>query len=451
MRRIIKTALALLTATLSASEKPNFIIVFTDDQGYADLGCYGGDVLTPRIDQMASEGLLFTDFYAQTVCGPSRAAIMTGSYPLRIAREDSQKGPHPEMAQSEVTIPEILKPLNYKTAMLGKWDLAGHRQKNFNPDLTPLDQGFDYAFWTPSSNDAIVNLYDQRELIEEKADMSLLTKRYTDKALDFIRDHKEDAFFVYLAHTMPHTKLAVSQEFKGKTGKGMYADVIAEIDYNLGRLLDEVKALGIDDNTYVIFTSDNGPWWIRKDHGGSALPLRAAKTSCYEGGFRVPCIVRAPGKVPAGATTNAHTATIDLLPTIAQITGAKAPSDRVIDGLDISTILSGESESLERAFFYYQHTALRAVRKGQWKLHIPHVEEDKKGFATKWANHIPKADRPLLSELTLYNLKSDIGETTNVANENPDIVQDLLNEIASMKADLGSHTQLGKNCRYASK
>ena len=245
---------------------------------------------------------------------------------------------------------------------------------------------------------------------------------------------------------MPHTPLFASEQFKGKTQEGLYGDVIEEIDYNVGRILDTVKKLGLDDNTYIIFTSDNGPWWIKGDDGGHCAPLRGAKTSAYEGGLRVPCIVRAPGKVPAGKTSDLVTSTIDILPTLAKLANANVPKDRVIDGLDISNILHGKQKELQRPFFYYQHETLRAVRMGDWKLFIPgDVLQGK--IVKRWPQHVAPEDRVPVEELTLYNLKEDIGETTNVAEQYPDIVKQLMKQIDFIKEDLGYDEVIGKNSR----
>lgn len=434
--------------TDKSSQKPNFIIIFTDDQGYNDLGCYGSsDIKTPNIDQMAKEGMKFTSFYAQTVCGPSRAALMTGCYPMRNARNDNGEVPHPKLSLSEVTIAEVLKAAGYTTGMIGKWDLAGHNPEQFNPDLLPHAQGFDYSFLTPGSNDARVHLLQNKDLVEMNADMSTLTRRYTDEALGFIEKNREQPFFLYLAHTMPHTLLAVSDEFKGKSERGLYGDVIEEIDHNVGRIFEFLKEKKLDQNTYVIFTSDNGPWWIKKEHGGSALPLRGAKTSAWEGGLRVPCIMWAPGKVPAGATTSQVAATIDLLPTISKITGASLPTDRAIDGLDISDIIHGKDEKLDRPYFYYLHQELRAVRKGKWKLHLAHNPDSKAIGYTKWPRHISPDDRVWFDENILYNLEKDIGETTNVANDHPEIVAELLAQLKWAKKDIGDYDKRGENAR----
>ena len=296
---------ALLTQFATAEKpsvedepKPNFVVIFTDDQGYQDLGCYGSpDIKTPHIDRMAKEGMKFTSFYAQTVCGPSRTALMTGCYPMRTERHrgDDGKIPHPALSLNEVTLPEILKPLGYQTAMIGKWDLSG-RRRTFQIDLNPSNQGFDCSFWTETSGDGPIR--EGAAIAVRKPTRSTLTTLYTDKAIEFMEQKKDQPFFLYLAHVMPHTKLAVSEEFKGKSDGGFYGDVIEEIDHNVGRLLTRVKELGLDGNTYVIFTSDNGPWWREGDHAGHCEPLRSAKTSTYEGGIRVPFIIRAPWKTP---------------------------------------------------------------------------------------------------------------------------------------------------------
>lgn len=448
MLKYIFISFFIVTVSLASDRRPNFIIIFTDDQGYQDLGCFGSpDIKTPNIDKMASEGMKFTSFYTQTVCGPSRAALMTGCYPLRNKRADDGIIPHPELDLSEITIAEVLKPLGYHTGMIGKWDLAGHNPVKFNRSLTPLKQGFNYSFWTPSSNDHYVNLYEGEKPFKKKADISTLTKLYTDKAIEFIIKNKSNPFFLYLAHTMPHTKLAVSKKFQGQSKEGLYGDVIEEIDHNVGRLLNQIKELKLDDNTYVIFTSDNGPWHLRGKDGGHCAPLRGAKTSTYEGGLRVPFIIRAPGKVPADTASDLVTATIDILPTIAEIAGANTPDDRVIDGLDISGIFRGTQSELERPYFYYQHRALRAVRMGDWKLHLPHSAADRKNEGASWQRHIAEKDRPFINKPTLYNLKEDIGETTNLAAEHPKIIQKLMQQISFISEDLGYHDKIGKNSR----
>jgi len=450
-RQILKRALFVLGFIMNSSliaQKPNFIIIFTDDQGYSDLGCFGSpNIKTPNIDKMATEGMKFTSFYAQTVCGPSRAALMTGSYPLRNARNDNGNAPHPKLSLSEITIAEVLKPIGYQTGMIGKWDLAGHHHEKFDPDLLPFHQGFDYSFFTPTSNDAKVHLLRNKDVVELNADMSTLTERYTDEALGFIERNTEKPFFLYLAHTMPHTLLAVSDKFKGKSDGGFYGDVIEEIDDNVGRILKKLKETGLDENTYVIFASDNGPWWIRGENAGHSVPLRGAKTSAWEGGLRVPFIIRAPGKVPAGKTSDLVTATIDLLPTIAKIAEAEMPTDRVLDGLDISENFHGTLKELERPYFYYQHKELRAVRMGKWKLHLPHDPNSKSIAFKKWSIHIAPKDRVVFYKKMLYNLEDDIGETHDVSDKYLEIVEQLSKQLEWAKKNIGDENKRGVNSR----
>lgn len=435
-------------ACAAALTRPNFVIIFTDDQGYQDLGCFGSpDIKTPRIDQMAKEGMRFTNFYAQTVCGPSRGALMTGCYPLRFARQSDPDSIHPEMHLKEITIAEVLQEQGYATAAFGKWDLAGHSQTAYKPELLPPHQGFDTYFGTPGSNDQSVDLIRNTEKIEKNADMSRLTRRYTDEVIAFIEKSKERPFFVYLAHTMPHTKLAVSNEFKGESAGGLYGDVVEELDFNVGRVLDKIRDLGLDENTYVIFSSDNGPWLLRGQHGGHADPLRSGNTSCWEGGLRVPCIMRAPGKIPAGTQCDAVTATIDMMPTIAKLAGSAAPTDRVIDGVDISAMMHGRAKSLSRSFFYYQHNCLRAVRSGKWKLMLAHTEPIQGSIATQWKNHIDKADALRIEKAMLFDLETDIGETTEVADTYPEKVAELMKLVEWAQHDIGDHNRFGENAR----
>lgn len=430
------------------SKRPNFVIIFTDDQGYQDLGCFGSpDIATPNIDRMAAEGTRYTSFYAQTICGPSRTALMTSSYPLRVAQVQNQCDIHPIVHSKEITIAEVLKPQGYQSAAFGKWDLATHSQTKWIDEILPRGQGFDYFFGTPTSNDKVVHLLRNEKVIERNANMSTLTKRYTDEAIQFIEKNTDSPFFVYLAHSMPHTKLAASKEFKGKSKGGLYGDVIEEIDHHTGRILKKIKDLGLDNNTYVIFTSDNGPWIIRKEHGGHALPLRSGKTTCWEGGLRVPFVIRAPGKVPAGKTNDLVTATIDLMPTIAKLAGAKLPTDRVLDGLDISNIWHGTQNELDRPYYYYKHSLLRGVRKGDWKLMLKH-EEGSENFAAKWQNHVAKKDSQPLTTHHLFNLKDDIGETTDLSSQNPEKLAELLKLAEWARNDIGDYDRIGKNARF---
>ena len=450
-----------LSEVQAEDRPPNFVVIFTDDQGYADVGCFGSpDIRTPRLDAMATEGMKLTSFYAQPICGPSRAALMTGCYPMRVAERGNTKQVHPILHSKEITIAEILKTKGYATACFGKWDLAKHAQTGFFLDLFPTRQGFDYFWGTPTSNDRIVNLYRNEKLIEPKTDMATLTKRYTDEAIHFMQKHKEQPFFVYIPHTMPHTRLDASPQFKGKSKRGLYGDVIEEIDFNVGRILDAVKEMNLEAHTYVIFTSDNGPWLIKnkahadghlpKDHGGSAGPLRSGKVSTFEGGVRVPCIVWAPGRVPAGKTCDAIASTLDVLPTLASLAGAETPKDRVIDGEDIRHLFHGQFDKAnkDKAYFYYLRVHLQAVRQGKWKLHLPRDKEPMGAAPFSRNQHIAPADRIGFPKPFLVNLETDLGETTDVSEQHPEVVKRLLSLAESMREDLGDFDRVGKNMRF---
>lgn len=458
---------------LSAPAKPNFVIIFADDLGYGDLGCYGSKTIrTPRLDRMAAEGMRFPDFQAQPVCGPSRASILTGCYPVRVATHQNKVEIMPRLHPKEITIAEVLKDAGYTSMAIGKWHLAGHSQTDYTVEHLPTRQGFDRYFGTPSSNDAVANLLRDETMVEREADMSTLTARYTDEAIAFIKQNKARPFFVYLAHSMPHTKLGASARFRGKSKGGLFGDAVEELDWEVGRLLDTLKAEGLDESTYLVFTSDNGPWFIdrhlaapndpntrgpkgalkypftqrdeRGAHGGSAGPLRGFKTSAWEGGFRVPCIVRAPGRVPAGMVCQELATTLDLLPTFAKLAGAKAPTDRVIDGHDITALLHGQRavKSPTQTFYYYQRHRLRAVREGSWKLHLPGPEDE------LWAIYLKPEESAAITEPLLFNLADDIGERNNVAAKHPDVVKRLLAVAEKARDDLGDVNRIGRGARY---
>jgi arylsulfatase len=446
---------------MASVAKPNFIIIFSDDQGYEDIGCFGAkQIRTPHLDRMAREGMRFTDFYAQPICGPSRAALMTGCYPLRVAERGNVKNLHPHLHSKEITIAEVLRPLGYTSGCFGKWDLGKHSQRGFHRDLTANDQGFDEFFGTPTSNDGFVDLYRNRELIEKKAPMATLTKRYTAEVISFIERNKERPFFVYLPHTMPHTKLAASDQFKGKSPRGLYGDVIEEIDDSTGRIIDTVKKHGLAERTWIIYTSDNGPWLIRNkdfrdgslpgDHGGSAGPLRSGKVSTWEGGVRVPMIAWAPGRIPVGTTCGEIAATIDLLPTLASLAGGGVPDDRVIDGEDVSHLLRGDfaKANKERAFYYYFMTHLQGVRQGKWKLLFPRPKDPP--WLDRFAKngHIAAEDDEAIPGPFLIDLKADLGETTNVAEKYLGVVKKLTALAEAMREDLGDYNRVGKNMRF---
>lgn len=464
---MIRAITLLTTCCLSVSAlaadlvKPNFVIIFADDLGYQDVGCFGSpDIRTPCIDAMAREGVTFTSFYAQPICGPSRAAIMTGCYPLRVAERGNVKNVHPILHEDEITIAEVLKPRGYATACFGKWDLAKHAREDFFIDLFPTRQGFDYFFGTPTSNGAAPGLYRDETLLEPMADMASLTRRYTDEAIAFMRKNRETPFFVYLPHTMPHTKLAASARFKGKSQRGLYGDVVEEIDFSTGRIIDAVRQLGLEKKTYVLFTSDNGPWLIKNknyadghlpdDHGGSAGPLRSGKVSTWEGGVRVPAVLWGPGRVPVGKTCDRIASTLDMLPTLAALSGADVPRDRVIDGEDISHLFHGQfmKANPEKAFYYYLRIQLQAVRQGKWKLHLPREAEPASVAPFTLNRHIAPADRIGFSTPFLVDLDEDIGETRDVAGDHPEVVQRLLGLAQAMRADLGDHDLVGKNMRF---
>ncbi|MBF0196119.1 MAG: sulfatase [Planctomycetes bacterium] len=431
--------------------QPNVIIIFNDDQGYQDLGCYGSpDIKTPRVDQMAKEGMKFTDFYvASSVCSPSRAALLTGCYPQRVGvggvffPNKGNNGLNP----AHVTIAETLKTVGYKTKAVGKWHLGD------DVKFLPTNQGFDSYYGIPYSNDmspsriskyaedclwregmseeilqkafaalktdkkALKNfnnkvpLMQNQEVIEFPADQSTITKRFASESITFISESvkEKNPFFLYLANSMPHTPLFASPDFKGKSQRGLYGDVIEEIDYNVGRILDHLDELGIADDTIVIFSSDNGPWLIKGKNGGSALPLFEGKMTNFEGGQRVPAIVRWPNKIPAGSICNEIATSMDLYPTIAQIAGANLP-EMALDGQNILDLLMGVKDAVSphKYFFYGQ----RAVRSGDWKYHK--VEK----FVTK------KTQRDTNSP-SLYNLKEDIGESKNIIDKYPEIANRL--------------------------
>ncbi len=473
---VVGVAASAATPPVTApGSAPNVIVILADDLGYGDLGSYEAKhIRTPNLDRLAAEGMRLTSFYAQPVCGPSRAALMTGSYPLRVAKRKNVVEYHPRLHSQEITIAEILKTRGYATAAFGKWDLAGHSQRGseYELDLLPTGQGFDEFFGTPSSNDTTVNLLRGTKVVENGADMSTLTQRYTDEAISFIRRSKDRPFFVYLAHSMPHARVAASPAFAGKSAAGLYGDAVEELDSNIGRLWETLRAEGLDGSTYIIFTSDNGPWFLdrhlaapgdprtrgpdgqlkypfnqrdkRGAHYGSAGPLRGAKASSWEGGYRVPFIVRAPGRVPVGATGSELVTTLDLLPTIAKLAGAGAPTDRIIDGHDVGPLLHGKAgaSSPTEAFYYYAHTRLEAVRSGRWKLHLPRPED------RRWAVFGTPAETAALTEPLLFDLEADVGEKTDVAAQNPQIIARLSALAEKARADIGDFNRVGAGARF---
>ncbi len=426
--------------------KPNLVIIFTDDQGYGDVGCYGAQGFeTPNLDRMASQGVRFTDFYvAASVCSPSRAALLTGCYPQRVGLPYVlNPGSKTGISDAEVTIAQMLKQAGYATACYGKWHLGD------NPRFLPTRHGFDEFFGLPYSNDmfpsAGKSYYPPLPLIEgEKAiaqnpDQNQLTTWYTQRAVSFIEKNKDKPFFLYIPHSMPHVPLHVSDKFKGKSSKGLYGDVMMEIDWSVGEILNTLRRLDIDDRTLVIFTSDNGPWLKYGDHAGSAGPLREGKATSFEGGLRVPCIMRWPGRIPEAIVCSEVATTMDILPTAAKLTGEKLPNQK-IDGKDIFPLMSGRpgAKSPYKAFFYYNGWNLEAVRSGRWKLHFSHVYNSIAG-ENKAKEGKPGQYKRAGIRASLYDLQNDIGETTDLAEQRPDIVRKLTALADDMRQDLGDY------------
>ena len=441
------------SAEKSSNRKPNFIVFLTDDQGYNDVGCFGSpDIRTPNLDRMAQEGMRFTSAYVGSpVCGPSRSALMTGSYPIRIAEPRNTKALHTVPHTKELMIPEVLKSAGYASALIGKWHAGEARTKG-----DPRSQGFDYFFGTPKFN-GFTKYIEQAKIrapimrneevvvkgIEQK-EMDELTTMYTEEAIRFIADNKETPFFLYLAHNMPHVPLGVSDKFRGKSKGGLYGDVIEELDWSMGEILKTLKKLKLDDNTIVIFISDNGPWIEKRigDHAGHADPLRGAKMKSWEGGPRVPCIMRWPGKIPAGKTSDAIVTTMDLLPTFASMAGVPLPRDRTIDGKNILPLITGKTaQSPHDAYFYYCYTHLHGVRDARWKLILPRPAKPK--WMGWWARMIDE-----VKEVQLFDLKNDIGETTNVAAKHPAVVKRLMTAVENARLDLGDCDRIGKGARF---
>ena len=433
---------------------PNVIVILCDDLGYADIGAFGCKAYaTPHLDRMAKEGRKFTNFHvSQAVCSASRTALLTGCYNNRVGIHGAL-GPGARIGihANEMTLAELFKQKGYATGMAGKWHL-GHREQ-----FLPPRHGFDESFGLPYSNDmwphhpeAKAGTYPKLPLIEgdQVKDPDItpekqpnLTTWYAERAVKFIERNKDRPFFFYLAHNMPHVPLFVSDKFKGKSGAGLYGDVIQEIDWSVGEVFAALKKHGLDENTFVIFTSDNGPWLSYGNHAGSAGPLREGKGTAWEGGTRVPCVMRWPGKLPANTASADMLMTIDLLPTFAKLIGAKLPEHK-IDGLDVWPLLAGEPGAKnphESYWSYYANNELQAIFSpdGKWKLQLPHGFRTlagraggKDGIPAKYEN--AKVDQP-----ELYDLANDIGEKVNVASSHPAVVERLLAEAEKARAELG--------------
>lgn len=456
MKQITKVLPSLLlsctVANAFAAETPNVIIVFIDDFGYGDLGCYGNKLhRTPNIDRMAAEGMQMNNFYVgSSVSTPSRAALLTGCYPRRISMHVNAD-PKPLMATgrqvlfpvshkglnpSEITIAELLKQKGYATGCVGKWHLGDQLP------FLPTRQGFDYYYGIPYSNDmnkdiCPLPLMEQEEVVVAPVGQDSLTYRYTMKSIEFIKEHKKNPFFLYLAHNMTHNPLDASPAFKGKSKNGIYGDAAEGLDWSMGQLFSTLKEEGLDEQTLVIFTSDNG---AQMAFGGSNGALRGEKGTTYEGGFRVPCLMRWPSKIPAGIKTNAVVTAMDLFPTLAACCSIPVAQDRIIDGHNITDILEGKQvESETNVFYYYQKQQLQAIRWGKWKYHLPLAERI-------IGPHSP-ATEP--SEARLYNLNEDIAESVNQLEKYPEVMVKMNSLIDSVRQDMGDWGYEGRNQRPA--
>jgi arylsulfatase A len=439
-------------------QRPNLVIIFIDDMGYSDIGPFGATAYpTPHLDRMASEGRKFTDFHSATaVCSASRAALMTGCYPERVSilgalRPKSREG----ISDQELTLAELCKQNGYATGIFGKWHLGDRRR------FLPLQHGFDEYYGLPYSNDMgpfgprseplpegdprantpPTPIFEGNKVVDpilEAKDQPQLTAEYTRRAVDFIARHHEQPFFLYVPHTMMHVPLFAGEAFRGKSGAGELGDVVMELDWSVGEILAALKKHGVDDRTLVIFTTDNGPWLRYGNHGGSARPLREGKGTMFEGGYRVPCLMRMPSRIPAGTTCDEFCATLDILPTVAKLLGVDLPGERVVDGHDIWPLMSGtpNAKTPWDVFYCYYGRELHAVRDQRWKLHFPH------NYPTLPPDANPRDGNPAALVraslgLELHDLEADVGETTNVAAAHPDIVQRLSAAAERARDDLG--------------
>ena len=486
--RVLVAILILWIAATSQSfaadqpTPPNIVLIFADDLGYSDVGCFGAkDIRTPNIDRLAAEGTRFTSFYvSQPVCTASRASLMTGCYANRVGlsgalNHTSKVGIHAD----EVLLPELLQQRGYATGIFGKWHL-GHR-----PEFSPIRHGFNEFFGIPYSNDngplhpvvkgipslplIDASLYVERSddnefratgggTGESDPDQSQFTRRLTERAGRFMAQHRNRPFFLYLPHIMPHVPIFASEKFKGRSARGLYGDVVEELDWSVGQVLAALKNLQLEDNTLVIFTSDNGPFLSYGEHAGSATPFREGKLTTFEGGVRTPCLMRWPKKIPAGRTCDEPVASIDLLPTLAKLVGTPLPK-QPIDGLDVWPILSGQpnARTPHESLLFFSGDELQAIRSGDWKLHFAHdyltvagppgragkpanfekmqpksIEESGiRGIASRHGYEVRRIER------SLFNLKDDPGESRNVVDHHADVVRRLESLAEKARADLG--------------
>jgi arylsulfatase len=471
MRLLLAFVFISLVVSAAETRPPNVVIILADDLGYADLGCFGNTrIKTPNIDRMAAEGMKLTSFYvSQAVCSASRASLMTGCYANRVGMQGalnhtSKEGINPD----ELLMPEMCRAAGYATGAFGKWHLGTY------PMFNPLQNGFDEFLGIPYSNDNSkyhpslakemppLPFYDGLKIIETDPDQSQFTRRFTERAASFIERNKSRPFFLYLPHVMPHVPIFASDAFRGKSDAGLYGDVVQELDWSVGKILDAIQRCGLERDTLVIFFSDNGPFLSYGNHAGSAKPLREGKLTTFEGGVRVPFIARWPGRVPAGKVCDEPVMEIDLLPTIAGLAGGKL-SERKIDGLDILPLLEGRAgvKSPHEALVFYGGDELQAVRSGEWKLHFPHPyitvdgEPGRDGKPAKFGQMKPKSImqsgiagiasrhgyRVENVDLSLFNLKDDPGELHNIAAEHPEIVKRLRALAETTRKELGDALQ----------
>ena len=436
-----------LTQQLAVAEKPNFIVIFADDLGFGDISCYGPTgVETPQIDSLAEQGFRSTDFFVPAnVCSPSRAALLTGRYPMRCGYPVARHGGIPKykdygLLPEEITIPESLKPAGYRSLMVGKWHLGLDVEGSH-----PIDAGFDKYLGIPSNYSKLRGsdyntLFRGKEIEKENVPLEELTQRYTDEVVDFIDRQKDEPFFIYVAHHIVHGPHRPSKEFVGTSKKGKYGDFIKELDHSTGRIMKALRDAGVDENTLVVFTSDNGPTFK-----GSAGPLKGGKYCTIEGGHRVPGIFRWPGKIPAGQVSGTPLSSMDLLPLFCGLAGVELPQDRKLDGYDILPILEGQqNESPHKRLYYYNGTNLQAVREGNWKLHLPRTVKDQPFWCKK-----KNGNRVFvtLKEPKLYNLEDDVGEKTDRSAEYPEIMAHLQQVADEARAELGDVRVTGSDQR----
>lgn len=424
-REFLGTAVAAAAASAGAAATPpppNIVFIYCDDLGYGDLGVYGSKIRTPNLDRMAAEGARFTQFYsANPVCSPSRAALLTGRYPTRVGVPrvlfpQDKDG----LALGEATIASMLKTAGYKTSCIGKWHLG------VTPQYLPTARGFDEYLGIPYSNDMTPRpLLDGTQVVQQQATLETLTPRYTERAVKFIERSKGSPFFLYMPHTYPHIPLAASDKFRGKSPLGLYGDVIEELDWSVGEVLAALKRNGADRNTLVMFSSDNGPWYE-----GSPGPLRGRKGSTYEGGVREPFLARFPGRIPKGLVSSAVAGTVDILPTIARLTGAKLPN-APLDGVDIWSALTGKAKTVDRAdpLLYFDGWNLQCARWGKWKLHFARYNN----MAYNPAPPGGRINLPL-TQPELFDLESDPNESYDTAPGNPAVVADIRGRVEKMLA-----------------